>query len=104
MLSKSEAVELAAEFVRAMYPDKVASLVMLPDKCEEYGFGWAVRFDWKEHLETGNPVDAPFTSVVVVPHHGEAAHWPPSALPVAEYMRRREVGDWPSVDRRSGGY
>ncbi|MFG2134231.1 serine protease [Streptomyces sp. NPDC048751] len=100
-MSKSEAVEAAAQFVRTRYPDKTDSLVMLPES-EEYGFGWAIRFDWKEHLETGHLADAPFTAVVIVPHEEEAAHWPPTALPVAEYMRRREVGDWPGIDQRPG--
>ena len=101
MLSKSEAVESAAEFIRGMHPEKTDSLVMLPEKCKEYRYGWAIRFDWREHVESGSLADAPFTAVVIVPHGGEAAHWPPSALPVADYMRLREEGNWPPRDPHS---
>ncbi|MFI5886840.1 serine protease [Streptomyces sp. NPDC051554] len=100
MLVKSEALELGAVFIKKAYPDKVDSLVFLPEKCVEYPFGWAIRFDWKEHLETGNIADAPFTSVVIVPHDGEAAHFPPTAFPVAEYMNRRASGDLSADDGR----
>ena len=104
MLSKSEALELAAAFIKERYPDKSASLVLLPEECVEYAFGWAIRFDWKEHLETGNVADAPFTSVVIVPHNGEAVEFPPTAFPVDDYMSRRASGDWPTDDWRPRSY
>ncbi|WP_078947993.1 hypothetical protein [Streptomyces griseus] len=100
MLSKAAALESAAEFIRNSYPDKAESLVLLPEDCVAYPFGWAIRFDWKEHLETGNVADAPFTSVVIVPHNGEAVDFPPTGFPMDEYMSRRASGDWPTADWR----
>jgi len=100
VLSKTEAVESAAELLRNIYPEKSDSLVMLPEKCVQYSYGWAVRFDWKEHIETGDWSLAPFTAVVIVPHSGEEAHFPPSEFPVADYMSRRASGDWPPEEYR----
>ncbi|MFE4874305.1 YrhB domain-containing protein [Streptomyces sp. NPDC056682] len=95
MPSREEAVHSAAELLRGVYPEKTESLVMFPEKSVEYAYGWAVRFDWKEHLETGDWLLSPITSVVIVPHDGTKAHFPPSAFPVDDYMSRRAAGDWP---------
>ncbi|MFH8802478.1 YrhB domain-containing protein [Streptomyces sp. NPDC017936] len=97
MLTKEEAVSAGSHFLRTLaYPDRADSVVMLPDAAVEFPFGWAVRFDFREHLETGDPTAAPFTSVVVVPHSGADAHFPPTHLPVADYMDLCATGDWPS--------
>lgn len=77
------------------YPDRADSVVVLPDTAIEFRYGWTVRFDFKEHLETGDLMAAPFSSVIVVPHDGTAVHFPPTFLPTAEYMERRAAGDWP---------
>ncbi|MER5552791.1 YrhB domain-containing protein [Streptomyces sp. NPDC002793] len=96
MVTKDEAVKVAARFLQSIaYPDRPDSVVMLPDTAIHFTDGWSVRFDFKEHIETGAFIDAPFTSVVVVPHDGSAAHFPPSHLPVSEYMALRAAGDWP---------
>ncbi|MEV5613488.1 YrhB domain-containing protein [Streptomyces sp. NPDC052225] len=95
MVSRAEAVEAAAALLRSVYPDKSESLVMLPEKSVEYPYGWAVRFDFQEHIESGDWLQSPVTSVVVVPHDGGKAHFPPSVFPVADYMNRRASGDWP---------
>jgi hypothetical protein len=95
MPSRAEAVETAAALLKSVYPEKADSVVMLPDKCVEYPYGWAVRFDFKEHIESGDWLQSPVTSVVIVPHDGSKAHFPPSVFPVADYMNRRASGDWP---------
>ncbi|MFI2288522.1 YrhB domain-containing protein [Streptomyces niveus] len=95
MSSKKAAVQSAAEFLKSLDPDKWPSRVMLPDRSEEYPYGWAVRYDNKEHIETGDHALKPFTAVVIVPHDGSAAHFPPSHLRVSEYMALRATGDWP---------
>ncbi|MFC3346755.1 YrhB domain-containing protein [Streptomyces echinoruber] len=86
----------AAEYLKSRaYPERADSVVMLPDTAIEFPYGWSVRFDFKEHLETGDPAAAPFSSVVVVPHDGTAAHFPPTHLPMARYMEMCASGDWP---------
>lgn len=95
MLSRDEASDSAAALLRRVYPERAESLVMMPEKCVEHAYGWTVAFDWKEHIETGDWLLSPITSVVVVPHDGGKAHFPPSAFPVDDYMHRRASGDWP---------
>ncbi|MFJ1734975.1 YrhB domain-containing protein [Streptomyces sp. NPDC088254] len=95
MLTKEEAVSAGSHFLRTLaYPERAGSVVMLPDTALEFPFGWTVRFDFQEHIDTGNPAAAPFASVVVVPHSG-AAHFPPTHLPVADYMELCATGNWP---------
>jgi hypothetical protein len=96
LLTRDEAAASAAVYLKTVaYPDRADSVVVLPDTAIEFRYGWTVRFDFKEHLETGDPMAAPFSSVIVVPHDGTAVHFPPTFLPTAEYMERRAAGDWP---------
>ncbi|WP_381800493.1 YrhB domain-containing protein [Streptomyces niveus] len=96
MVTKDEAVTAAAGFLRTTaYPDRPDSVVMLPETAIRFTYGWTVRFDFKEHIETGAFIDAPFNSVVVVPHDGTAAHSAPSLPPPAEYMALQASGNWP---------
>ncbi|MFE2459716.1 YrhB domain-containing protein [Streptomyces sp. NPDC059402] len=97
MLSRNGAVSAALNFLqKEAYPDRAESVVMLPELGIEYPFGWAVRFDFEEHIKTGDRAQAPFTSVVIVPHDGSEPHFPPTNLPVEKYMGLRVSGDWPS--------
>ncbi|MEU5282619.1 YrhB domain-containing protein [Streptomyces sp. NPDC020755] len=95
MVTKDEAVRSAQTFLQQVaYPDRADSIVMRPDTAIEFTYGWTVRFDFKEHLETGDPSYAPFTSVVVVPHDGSAADFAPTSMPAAEYMALHASGNW----------
>ncbi|MFD7816600.1 YrhB domain-containing protein [Streptomyces sp. NPDC059785] len=96
MVTKDEAVTAAAKFLKTIaYPDRAGSVVVLPDTGIEFTYGWTVRFDFQEHIDTGDPTQAPFTSVVVVPHDGSAAHFAPTFPPTEDYMALQASGDWP---------
>lgn len=96
MVTREEAVAIAADFLKKIaYPDRPDSVVMLPDTCVEFTYGWTVRFDFKEHIETGDFTKAPFSSVVVVPHDGTAAHFAPTFPATDIYMDLRAKGEWP---------
>ncbi|MGV4982980.1 YrhB domain-containing protein [Streptomyces sp. NRAIS4] len=95
MISRDDAVDSAAALLKRVYPEKADSIVLFPEKSVEYPYGWLVSFDFKEHIETQDWLQSPITSVVVVPHDGGKAHFPPSIIPVDDYMSRRASGDWP---------
>lgn len=96
MVTKDEAVTSAAEFLKkTVHPDRAKSVVMLPETANEFTYGWTVRFDFKEHIETGDPMHAPFTSVVVVPHDGSPVDFAPTQVPAAKYMALQASGNWP---------
>ncbi|MEV5507615.1 YrhB domain-containing protein [Streptomyces orinoci] len=96
MITREEAVAAAAHFLRTTaYPDRPDSIVMLPETAVRFRYGWTVRFDFKEHLETGDPTKAPFSSVVVAPHDGTPAHFAPTFPPTEEYMKQRGKRKWP---------
>jgi hypothetical protein len=67
----------------------------VPDTAIKFPYGWTVRFDFREHLETGDRALAPFSSVVVVPHDGTEPHFAPTALPAHEYLALQASGAWP---------
>ncbi|MEU1040325.1 YrhB domain-containing protein [Streptomyces sp. NPDC005551] len=95
-MTEKEALAAATTFLtRLAYPDRPDSVMVLPETGIEFAYGWTVRFDFKEHIETKDPAHAPFTSVVVVPHDGTAVHFAPTFPAVAEYMARRAAGTWP---------
>ncbi|MET7437645.1 MULTISPECIES: YrhB domain-containing protein [unclassified Streptomyces] len=96
MLTKDEVVAAATDFLKnRAYPDRPDSVVVLPETGVEFTYGWTIRFDFKEHIETGDPAQAPFTSVVVVPHDGSTVHLAPTFPAVAEYMDLQAAGNWP---------
>ncbi|MGC9380852.1 YrhB domain-containing protein [Streptomyces sp. MH13] len=96
MVTKDEAVATAAHYVKtSAYAERADSVVMLPDTAVEYTYGWTVLFDFKEHIETGDFTNKPFSPVVVVPHDGTAAHMAPTFPATAQYMEMRASGDWP---------
>ncbi|MGW0708762.1 YrhB domain-containing protein [Streptomyces sp. NPDC002643] len=92
-MPREEAVSAAARFLMAeCYPDRPDSVVMLADTAVEYAYGWTVRFDFREHIETGDPAKAPFSSVVVVPRDGTPVHFAPTFPPPETYMMTRAMG------------
>ncbi|MFI1695675.1 serine protease [Streptomyces bobili] len=96
MLTRDQAVAAAAAFLKSRaHPDRADSVVMLPDTAVDFAYGRTVRFDFREHIETGDPTQAPFSSVVVVPHDGSPPHFAPTFPPVATYMEMRAAGNWP---------
>ncbi|MFF1453038.1 YrhB domain-containing protein [Streptomyces sp. NPDC058274] len=96
MVAKNQAVAAATKFLKNIaYPDRADSVVILPETGIEFSYGWTIRFDFKEHIETGDPTQAPFTSVVVVPHDGTATHFAPTFPATAEYMALQASGNWP---------
>ncbi|MFI1162197.1 type VII secretion-associated serine protease mycosin [Streptomyces sp. NPDC020801] len=100
-VAKDDAVVAASQYLNtAAYPDKAGSVIVLPDTAIEFPYGWTFRFDFKEHMETGDPAKAPFSSVIVVPHSGAAPHLPPTHLPTEQYMELCAAGNWPPTQIR----
>ncbi|MEU8694741.1 toxin glutamine deamidase domain-containing protein [Streptomyces sp. NPDC048665] len=96
MLTRDAAVAAAERFLRTKaYPERPDSVVMLPDTAIAFPYGWTVRFDFREHLDTGDFASAPFSSVVVAPHDGTDAHFAPTALPTHVYLALQTSGGWP---------
>ncbi|MGW0082687.1 type VII secretion-associated serine protease mycosin [Streptomyces sp. NPDC003393] len=100
-ISREDAVAAASHHLNATaYPEKAGSVVVFPDSGIDFVYGWTFRFDFREHMETGDPSKAPFSAAVVVPHSGTSPHLPPTHLPVAQYMEMCAAGTWPPVQAR----
>ncbi|OIK25884.1 YrhB domain-containing protein [Streptomyces malaysiense] len=95
MGTREEAVAAAERWLRTkMYPERAESVVMRPETATWYPYAWTVCFDFREHLETGDRAQAPFSALVVVPHDGTGAHWSPTYLPAEQYLAQRAAGTW----------
>lgn len=90
MISHEEAHRSAREFLeRFGYPESEGlTLVMTPDLSKEYPLAWAVRFDSREHLDTGDDDRAPFMRVLVVPKDGSEPYFPPNQWSQEEFERQ----------------
>ncbi|MFI1942216.1 YrhB domain-containing protein [Streptomyces purpureus] len=95
MISQNDAFDAARTFLAGTEASRTYTIVLQPELSTEHPIAWLVRFDSQEHLDTGDFTKAPFTRLVVVPKNGSAAHFPPSHLPVAEYLDRVARGEWP---------
>ncbi|SED39473.1 Papain fold toxin 1, glutamine deamidase [Streptomyces misionensis] len=90
MMSREEAVAAAERYLRtSAYPERAQSVVMLAGTALWYPYGWTVCFDFREHLETGDPMQGPFSSLLVVPHDGTEVHFPPTHMPAELYLAQR---------------
>ncbi|MYR90852.1 hypothetical protein GTY41_39560 [Streptomyces sp. SID685] len=90
MGTREEAVAAAGRWLRTTaYPERAESVVLLPETATWYPYAWTVRFDFREHLDTGDPAQAPFSALVIVPHDGTGAHWSPTHLPAERYLAMR---------------
>ncbi|NBM20497.1 YrhB domain-containing protein [Streptomyces sp. GC420] len=95
MLSKHEAVEAARAFLHKTFADRPWTIVMLPDESYEHPAAWGVRFDTQEAIDSGDDFAGPIIKVLIVPKDGSAPHFPPSHLPVADYLDLVSRGEWP---------
>ncbi|NED31909.1 type VII secretion-associated serine protease mycosin [Streptomyces sp. SID8499] len=100
-LSREHAAAAASHCLNtAVYPERAGSVVVFPESGIHFPYGWTFRYDFREHMLTGDPAQAPFSAVVVVPHSGAQPHLPPTHLPVAQYMEMCAAGDWPPAHVR----
>ncbi|MEU0597698.1 type VII secretion-associated serine protease mycosin [Streptomyces sp. NPDC006393] len=100
-ISRADAVAAASRYLNTTaYPEKAGSVIVFPDSGIDFAYGWTFRFDFREHMETGDPTKAPFSAAIVVPHSGASPHLPPTHLPVPQYMEMCASGTWPPVQTR----
>ncbi len=97
-MSRKDAVAAASRYLNTTaYPEKAGSVVVFPDSGTDFAYGWTFRFDFREHMETGDASKAPFSAVVVVPHDSTAVHLAPTFPATEQYMAMRAAGTWPPV-------
>lgn len=66
----------------------------------EYDWAWAVRFDSKEHLETGDVMQAPLSRLPAVPTGGSPVRFAPTTLSAEESRAWFSTG---TMSRRGAG-
>ncbi|MCX5124429.1 YrhB domain-containing protein [Streptomyces sp. NBC_00347] len=100
-LSSADAFAAAEAFLTRAFEhsQRRYTLVLQPDLSEEFDIAWAVRFDSREHLDTGDRKFAPPTRLALVPQEGTAPHFPPSHIPVAEYLAYARHGGWAGASK-----
>ena len=91
---------LQHEFVPDLRTPDGGSLVVLEEQITEYNVAWLVPFNSRAYLVTGDPVEFVLPGACVVPKDAAVqAHFPPTYLPVEEYLEKVSSGDmtWPAA-------
>ncbi|MEU4351446.1 YrhB domain-containing protein [Streptomyces sp. NPDC023838] len=87
-MDREAAVDAALEFLAATPIADQCTIVALSEISIEHSKAWAVAFDSQEHIDTQDPSRAPFMRVVIVPKDGSRPHFPPSHIPVRDYVEQ----------------
>lgn len=95
MVSKEEAERSVEEFLNKVYGAGSVGTSMLIERDEttELDNAWSVLFDTVAHKETGDWMKAPISRVVVVPKDGSPVHFPPTAMPLGDYLAEVAAGE-----------
>jgi hypothetical protein len=88
MVSREEATRIALDHLEKVFQGEKYTFVMQPELTKEYQTVWSVRFDTKEHIDTGDMTKAPFTRVLLVPKDGSPPWFSPTAWSTSEFERR----------------
>lgn len=101
-MTKEQALEAAAAFLREIYPTAPPTIVLLPERAEEFAWAWRVIFDTQEHIDTGDIMQAPLSRALTVPKDGTAVDWVPTAFSVDEGVGYLNTGQYPARLRGAG--
>lgn len=99
LVTRSEALAAAeellqGEFGHEMRTERGDQVVVLEDDVTEYEAAWLVPFNSRAYVETGNPVKFLMPGACLVPKDDAVdPHFPPTALPVTEYLDKVRSGE-----------
>ncbi|GGS00141.1 hypothetical protein Snoj_70220 [Streptomyces nojiriensis] len=94
LLTSDEAVEAArARLVQAFAPEP-STIVLRPELTREHEQAWTVRFGTRESTGAGDPWASPFNTLVIVAKDGSWVDFPPTHLPLDEYLAYVRHGGW----------
>lgn len=98
-MTRQEAITEAVRFLEQDAPGMVhpqlGPIVIRDELIVEHELGWAIPFNSRAFLDTGDISKAAVPSVVVVTKEGPPPFLPPSYLPVREYLDEvRDNGGW----------
>ncbi|MBE1579700.1 YrhB domain-containing protein [Amycolatopsis roodepoortensis] len=90
-VSRADAIEQARTALRDYYgedlrDDELGEIVVREELIEEYPTAWTVPFASEHFINSGDVNYALAPSVLLVPKDGSTAHYPPTAIPVEEYL------------------
>lgn len=87
-ITKSEAEQMAHEYVRTKDRDTGGDLVLLVEETIEHNFGWIFFYDSKRHIETGDIRHAlAGNAPIVVTKTDGRIHETGTAYPLEHYLQ-----------------
>jgi Immunity protein 35 len=106
-VTKAEAIMtvqdlLISEFGESLKTRSGDQVLLIRDNVSEYDDAWLVPFNTRTYLDGGPPPTGLLPSAVLVPKDRRVPpHYPPTALPVAEYLAKVRDGEmhWSSLPR-----
>ncbi|MEU8435791.1 YrhB domain-containing protein [Streptomyces sp. NPDC029216] len=99
MLTLNEAVEAARPFVERAFAAESWTPVLRPELSRDHEVAWIVRVDTQEGIDTGDPWVGFLANVVLVPKDGTAVRFPPTHLPLDEYLAYVRQGGWETAGK-----
>ncbi|GLX18408.1 YrhB domain-containing protein [Streptomyces lavendulae] len=99
MRTLNDAVEAARPFLEEAFASEPWTLVLQPELSEEFDLAWVVHFDTQESIDADDNWVGPLTKQVLVPKDGGAVQFPPSHLPLDEFLAYVRHGGWAAAYR-----
>ncbi|WP_406085565.1 YrhB domain-containing protein [Streptomyces virginiae] len=94
MLTLNEALEAARARLEQAFASEPWTIVLKPELTQEHELAWIVRYDTQESIDAGDPMVGPFNKLVIVPKDGSRVDFPPTHLPLDEYLAYVRHGGW----------
>lgn len=90
-VSRNDAHRAAQRVLARSYGDEAVGSSLVIEGLSEVSNAWIVAFD-RADLDTDDPTRLPMVRNIIVPKDGADAHYPPTALPILEYLSQVETG------------
>jgi Immunity protein 35 len=101
-MTKEQALDAAAAFLREIYPTAPPTIVLLPELAQEFAWAWLITFDTQEHIDTGDITQAPLSRALAVPKDGATVRWVPTPFSADESVGYLNTGQYPARLRGAG--
>ena len=92
MVSRDDANQAAERLLGETYGAQAVGTTHVIEGLSEVSNAWIVAFDLADP-DTAEITAIPMVRNIIVPKDGAAAHYPPTALPILEYLSQVESGE-----------
>lgn len=92
MVSRDDANRAAERLLVETYGAEAVGTTYVIEGLSEVSNAWIVAFDLADP-DSADPAEVPMMRNIIVPKDGAAAHYPPTAFPILDYLSQVESGE-----------